>query len=418
MKTNIIGKLLIAIVFTTFLSACNLFDKNDDNPKPEDKYLVAFEEGTTYTPSVIQLFLNNFMDEYPELQTIYDNLDYGIKIYSISYLTTFNGEERIASGLVSVPIQNGSYPILSYQNGTNTLHSNAPSVNYDTPFNNPLYLMLEFVASNGFIVCVPDYLGFGTSSDMFHPYLHAESTIKSVTDMWKAVEELANNYLNIETNNDLFISGYSQGGWATMQLQKAIEDGAAPGLKLKASACGAGPYDLKYINNYVLAQETYPMPYFLGYIFNSYLELGSITAPVGDIFQAPYDQRIQNGELYNGTFSGSEINAKLNTDISKLFTADYIANSATDSKFSSVISSLEANSISAWNTSTPTMISYGTADDLVPPQVSIDIYNSFIEQGVLPTDVILVPLEGKDHIGGAIPSGIAAINWFISMRQP
>ena len=51
------------------------------------------------------------------------------------------------------------------------------------------------------------------------------------------------------------------------------------------------------------------MPYFIGYIFNSYLNLSDIKTPAADIFKSPYDQRVLT--LYNGTKSGDEINSQL-----------------------------------------------------------------------------------------------------------
>src|SRR5665811_2636213 len=96
---------------------------------------------------------------------------------------------------------------------------------------------------------------------------------------------------------DRYIAGYSQGGWATMQLQKAIEENYSNQFNLKASACGAGPYYLNYINEYILQQTEYPMPYFIGYMFNTYINLG-ITTPASEIFKTPFDTRITT--LYDG----------------------------------------------------------------------------------------------------------------------
>lgn len=403
-------KLILLFVLITIFSGCNLFDNNDD-PKPVDKYLVSFDKHKTYLPAFIRAILNQLTVSYPELKTITDNLEHGVEIYKITYITKFEGKEIIASGLVSVPLTSGSYPVISYQNGTNTLHSNAPSVNPDSE----LYLLLESVASTGFIVSIPDYLGFGATDNMFHPYLDKVSTVQTVTDMLRAVDELATNYLDIEITDDLYISGYSQGGWATMQLQKAIEENYSSEFKLKASACGAGPYDLRYINDYVLAQTNYPMPYFIGYMFNSYFNLKDITNPSSDVFKSPYDERILT--LYDGTKSGDEINAQLNTKTSELFTADYISNSNTNAKYSSVISSLDKNSISAWKTTTPTLIMHGIEDNYVPPQVSTNIYNDFLAKGVGSTAITYVPITDAGHSSGILPFGIASMNWFIELNK-
>ncbi len=338
-------------------------------------------------------------------------MKHSVSVYTITYSTTFKGEPVTASGLVAIPTTNGiQFPVISFQNGTNTLHSMAPSVNP----NDELYLMLEFVASTGFIISVPDYLGFGASEDMFHPYLDKESTVQTVVDMLRAVKELVNNYLYTDMSNDLYITGYSQGGWATMQLQKAIESQYSSEFNLKASACAAGPYDLNYINNYVLDQTTYPMPYFLGYVFNSYINLGYITNPASDLFNSPYDIRITS--LYDGTHSGDEINAQLTTTVADLFTEDYRNNATTDARYASVISSMSDNSISAWNTTTPTLLLHGTADDFVPFQVSQNIYQDFLSKGVNPDKVTFIPLPDENHTSGVIPAEITAIKWFLDLK--
>ncbi len=410
-RNNILIKSLTVLVFISLLSSCDLLNKKD-NPAPNDEYLVSYDKQKTYLSSLVKLGLEPMVNQYPELQPLIDQMKHSISVYTISYLTTFKGEYVTASGLVAVPTTSGiQFPVMSFQNGTNTLHSMAPSLNPDYE----LYLMLEFVASTGFIVSVPDYLGFGESADMFHPYLDKESTVQTVTDMLRAVKELVNNHLNTEMSDDLYITGYSQGGWATMQLQKAIETQYSTEFNLKASACGAGPYDLNFINNYVLEQTTYPMPYFLGYVFNSYINLGLITTPPADVFNAPYDTLITT--LYDGTRSGEEINAELTTNVADLFTEDYRNNADTDEKFASIINSMSDNSISAWNAVTPMMILHGTADEFVPPQVSLNIYQDFLTKGVSPDKVIYVPPSGETHTSGIIPAELASIKWFLDLKD-
>ena len=409
MKNISIYKLLLLFVLVSIFSGCELF--NNDDPTQEDKYLVTFDKHASYTVSQIQSLLNLYVFFNPELKIIADNLQNGIDVYTITYNTKFEGKDIIASGLVSVPDNAGTFPVLSYQNGTNTLNSEAPSVNPD----NEMFKILEFVSSTGFIVSMPDYIGFGSTKTKFHPYLDKESTVQTVTDMIRAVNELVTNYSDIEVSKDLYIAGYSQGGWATLHLQKEIEQKYATEFNLKASACGAGPYDLRYINDYILAQTNYPMPYFIGYMFNSYFNLKDITNPPSDVFKSPYDARVLT--LYDGTKSGEEINAQLTTVTTDLFTAEYKSSSNTNAKFSSVISTLGKNTISAWKTTTPTLIMHGTTDNYVPTQVSADIYQDFLTAGVSPTTVTYVPIEGAGHNSGVMPFGIATINWFIGLNN-
>lgn len=395
---------LIVLLF----SSCDLFNKEED--KPVDKFLVSYEFVKAYLPELIRAAFDQFDDDYPEIANIKENVKHGVMIYKITYHTAFKGELKTASGLVCVPAGNGTYPLISYQNGTNTLHSNAPSVNPDYE----LYLLLEFVASTGFVVAIPDYLGFGETDDMFHPYLDRESTVKSVMDMMRATREMVNHYLDVKLNDDLYLAGYSQGGWATMHLQKEIEEKYLMEFNLKASACGAGPYDLKTVNEYITGLSTYPMPYFFGYMFNSYVKLGDVSTPAADVFKAPYAAKITT--LYDGTKSGEQINAELATKVADLFTTGYLSGYDTDTKYATIMTTLEKNSVTAWKTRIPTLIIHGMADDFVPTKTSTDIYQDFLAAGVDLDEVEWIGLPGIGHTTGIIPSGAIMMNWFLELR--
>ena len=195
-------KSALIIIIISIFSSCNP-DNGDE--QPIDKYLVSYEKYKTYLPSFIKSILSALEDDYPQLKEISDHMVHGVDVYKITYMTKFDGKDIMASGIVSIPVSEGAFPFLSFQNGTNTLNSNAPSVNPGSE----LYTLLEFMASAGFVVSAPDYLGFGASKAMFHPYLDKESTVQTVTDMLRAVSELMSNHLEKEVSKDLYITGYS-----------------------------------------------------------------------------------------------------------------------------------------------------------------------------------------------------------------
>ena len=398
----------LLILLFCFASCHNLFDDDDDD-QPVSEYLVTYEMIKSYTPTQIEWAFDNLFSGYPELMTIKDKFNLGLVVYKISYNTVLQGKDEVASGLVCIPMGEGPFPLLSYQNGTNTEHSNAPSVNP----NRDLYLMLEFISSAGFVISIPDYLGFGSSDNIFHPYLHKESTVQSVIDMLRAVEELA-QIRSVQLKDELYITGYSQGGWATLQVQKAIETQHSNEFNLEASAPAAGPYDLGYINDYIRELTEYPMPYFLGNICHSYSNLEVMTTPMVEIFNEPYASKIP--DLYDGSKSGEAINSELTTVISDLLTQNYITNFETDGTFSSLRSALESNSISAWHTSVPTKIIHGTSDAFVPFEVSQNLYNDFKEEGA-GDQVELIPLNEMDHTGGIIPAGLISVLWFLEISN-
>jgi len=400
--------LLFCLLTVTFY-ACDDFDdvKVDGD---ENEYLIDENLVSIYNKDIISLTINVLAPQYPDLNTIKDKFTSGVEVYKITYNTTFEGENVVASGLVCVPTAEGSYPLMSFQNGTNTLYSAAPSEDPGAD----LFKLLEMMSSSGFVIAIPDYLGFGASDDMFHPYLHAESTVQSVTDMLRAVKELIEGNTSVTLNNDLYITGYSQGGWSTMQLQKAIETQYSSEFNLKASACGAGPYDISTVTELVTSQTEYPMPYFLAYLFNSYAELNMAT-PIDSVFQEEYAAKISG--LFDGNHSGAQINDSLTTVVADLFQPTFIANWKTSETFASLRTMMEENSIEGYSTNVPTLLLHGTADTYVPPVLSSDLYQQFIGKGVSTDLVTLAPLTGLNHTSAIMPAELAAIVWFIQLRD-
>ncbi|TFH34473.1 MAG: hypothetical protein E4G95_08185, partial [Bacteroidia bacterium] len=206
----------------------------------DDLYLAGYKLIRSYTQGNIQLAVNVYSSLYPDISSIVTNTGYGVKVYTIEYRTTFKGQEMIASGMVSVPDDKSSFPVISFQNGTNTCNSNAPSVNPS----NSLYSLLAMMAGNGYIISIPDYIGFGSSESTVHPYYHMESSNQVIRDMLMAVEELVSNHLSANHDNRLFLMGYSQGGWATMASFREFEADTPAGMSLEAVSCGAGAYNL------------------------------------------------------------------------------------------------------------------------------------------------------------------------------
>jgi pimeloyl-ACP methyl ester carboxylesterase len=276
--------------------------------------------------------------------------------------------------------------------------------------------ILESVAAMGFIVVVPDYIGFGASSQLAHPYLHAESTTQSILDMLRAVKEFGGqDKIVAKPTSDLYIFGYSQGGWSTMQLQKAIEKNYSTEFNLKASSCAAGPYSIGYMNEFISAKTDYPMPYFLTYLLNAYIATGLITNPISDFIQAPYAAKIAG--LYDGKHSGGTINSELTTKMATLLTAEYRTGFATDAKFAGIRSAFIANSIEPWLITTPTRLYHGGNDEFIPVSLSQKMLADFKAKGVTDDKIKLVIVPAVDHQLGVIPVGFQTILWFLELKK-
>jgi pimeloyl-ACP methyl ester carboxylesterase len=400
---------MIILFSGLFLNSCT---KKNQPISPSNQFYIASEFKFDITSQTAKSNLLIFQAIIPESAALGAAIRNDVKVDKITYKTTFKEQNIVASGLVCQPKTAGNYPILCFQNGTNTEHSLAPS---EDPTSD-LFQIMESVASLGFIVVMPDYIGFGSSASLPHPYLHAASTTQSILDMLRAVKELGSGDQAIaKPTADLFIFGYSQGGWATMELQKSIELNYSSEFNLVASSCASGPYSLEYMNQYITSQTEYPMPYFLAYLLNAYSVLGLITNPLSDFIQAPYAAKIP--ALFDGLHSGGTINSQLTNNMTDLLTPEYRTQFATNSKFAGLKSAFIANSIIAWNTSTPTHLYHGGSDQYIPVSLSQKMYADFKTAGVPDSKIQLIIIPGYDHPTGVIPVGLSTILWFLTLKK-
>jgi hypothetical protein len=403
-KSHLRSFAVILTVLTFLLvNSCN---KESTNPT-SNQYLVNFTQVNVFTLQSIQTMLAPLEPLYPQASGIKNNAAYSVQVVSINYKTHYKGEEITASGLVCIPLADAEFPVISFQNGTNTYHGNAPTAN---PLNYN-YLILEAMASNGYIILIPDYIGFGASSDKVHPYYQKETTTTTVIDMMHACSELVNDKKVLAKIADrTYLMGYSQGGWATLSVLEEIEKGDHPDIKVTAASCGAGAYDLMAMSDYVLALDTFPGPLYLPYFVYSEQVYGALTDPLDKYFNQPYADRIPG--LFNGTLTNDEVNVNLNDTISRLLTAEMLANFSTGTEFQDLRNALTENSVAAWPVAAKIQFFHGTSDINVPPIQSRMIYESFIALGADPARVTLSPLEGMNHGTGVVPWGINTINWF------
>ncbi len=411
-KWFIYSVISLALVFS--IASCDLFDDDSQIPHTQNNYLISYTQVASYPQQLVKVYLESVGRSIPEAAGLSQMVQYGFWVYKVNYKTKYKTEDKVASGLVCVPMSNGSFPLLSFQNGTNTLHSKAPSVNPG----DSLYTLIEAVSSLGFVVVLPDYLGFGASKEMFHPYLDKASTISSITDMYRAVREMASpDYLNFTLRKDVFLMGYSQGGWATMALAKELETKLSSEFTLKASSCGAGPYDLNFVAKSVLSQQVYPQPYFMAYILNSYIKSGSVKNSFGDILNSPFSASGYIPALFDGTKDASTINSKLTTQVNDLFVQDFRANFETGEKFASLREAFTENSVAPWKTTKPLLMVHGQADNLVTPLVSTNVYGQFLALGVPTTVINLVPLPALDHNSAVITWGLLSLDWIFKNNK-
>lgn len=117
-------------------------------------------------------------------------------------------------------------------------------------------------AAYGYAVIVADYVGFGVTADVIHPYLQANTCAGNVLDMaLAAIPFLKARGLKIADESVILI-GYSQGGACTLHVQRLLETSTRYGglFKIKKNYCGAGPYDVAMTYDFSIRNDRTGIP--------------------------------------------------------------------------------------------------------------------------------------------------------------
>lgn len=386
--------------------------KKDSEEEKAYDYFVSGQLAFSLPASSISAVIDNLDDQYPGLNDIKPYMTSGIKVYKIVYNTIVNGNPVQVSGLISIPDTEGAYPVLSFQHGTITENVYSPS-EFPLALDNQL---VEFIASMGFVVLIPDYPGFGESADIPHPYLVKEPTVQSVIDFLRTAEEIfPSEYPGTEIENEYYLLGYSQGGWAILATHRKMELDFAGEFNLSGSVCGAGPYNIYDLLAEILELQEYPMPSYIGYILNSYSFYDQFSNPLTDILKEPYASDLVS--LYDGSMSLGEINNHLTTNISDLFNSDFLAAYASSDDYSSLRDAMVNNSISAWNTAVPLFLGHGDADSDVYVSATENMYDAMINAGTSPAICSKVIYSGLDHREAIVPCIRDGLLFILDLRD-
>lgn len=171
----------------------------------------------------------------------------GIDVRYLQYGTVgAQGEKTTATGAMYIPTGAGSCsgarPILLYAHGTNTSkdYNIALLGSTTNAAAGEAGLIAALFAAHGYIVVAPNYAGYEASTLGYHPYLNADQQSKDMIDALTAARTaLAGLGTGTSDGGQLFITGYSEGGFVAMATHRALQ---AAGQTVTASAGQSGPY--------------------------------------------------------------------------------------------------------------------------------------------------------------------------------
>ena len=325
-----------------------------------------------------------------------DQRVFGYKAYKIPYTTRDEeGNEVEVSGLLVIPpllhtqvAPLGGLSMVSDDHGTIFANREAPSVGADysgTPSGSAVIM----TSLGGFATLQPDYIGFGDSNEHYHPFVLKDSLANATVDFIKQVKVFASDN-NITLNNQLFLTGYSEGGYAALATLKKIEEEKIADLTVTMTAPMSGPYDLKTMSDVVLSQPKLSVPSFMANVGYAYAQANG--EEVSSIINEPYASSLPT--LFNGDLDRSEIDPKLTQETTgdrglfvQSFVGDYFKNENNWFKEAVI-----ANSLHQWVPETAVRLVHCQGDDVIPFALSELTEKTMRAMGA--EDVAVVPVEG------------------------
>ena len=213
----------------------------------------------------------------PKIVTKHNN---EIDVYELIYKTKFpDGTEVEASGIYYIPTGTDKYlATIQYNHGTTM--KNRAGDDYDY---NGESAICKIYAADGYLVAWQDYIGLGKGKG-YHPYQHLETQGQSGVDLLFACKQI-NIELNIKTNNQLFIAGYSQGGHATMSVHKTLQEKYADDFTVTASSPMSGAHDMSGVQNELMIKE-YSQPHYLPFLLYGYQKMYQIFPDMKTFYNA------------------------------------------------------------------------------------------------------------------------------------
>ncbi len=400
-----IHKILLPLILTLFFSSLAWADRGDIDfirlLESQDAAALGedIQEGTGFAASFL-------------------GIQYDVNLYIVGYETLdFDGvSPTIATGLICIPIGfDCDLPMLTYGHGLTLKNSGAPSVGNGTNA-----FIAKGMASNGYIAVLPDYIHLGQECDPGKQgFMHAETEANATIDLIRA----ARNYCEeqgIVYSDQLFISGYSQGGHSSMATCKMIQEKHSEEFDITAAIPGGGTFDLSGIAADSLASPTRTTgePHALCLVVRSYMHIyqdslknyGYEGLTIDDLFRSPYDSLLnmildQDNEFGNTSLLDEVPNRMLEDEFRIPFQndPDYFMR-----KF------LGYNNLYDWAPQMKMRIFHSRADVENPYPNVEKAYARFLELGA--PDVELKTIEGLGHAEAGIIHVLELKNYFASMK--
>jgi pimeloyl-ACP methyl ester carboxylesterase len=310
-----------------------------------------------------------------------------VTVAQIVYMTSGvqPGELTNASAAVLVvpsgPNCPGPFPLVAFGRATvmEKMQANADLTNPSTD------MLMTFFAAQGYAVVATDFLGYAESTYPYHPYTHAPTEASSIIDSIRAARQAA-PALGLKLNNKVMLSGYSQGGQASMATQREIEQASTGEFDVVAAAHLAGPYN---ISGALIAGAKNPIngvQSIVPFQIASYQKIyGDAYEATSDVFQPAYAGFI--ADFFPTLLPTATVNKILPGGTpaeaqAAMFQAAYISDLGNNPNNAAVLDGAKQNTLN-WNPIAPTTLCGGSGDPTVNFAINAQTaYSGFISRGL------------------------------------
>jgi hypothetical protein len=334
------------------------------------EYLVTYELVKSHTTKTLSaLWKKNHIPKI--VMPVRNDVDIYEIIYKVKWI---DSTWRNASGICYIP-RNAKKPgpYVMFGHGTQ-IHKERTISDNDAQQG----VCLGF-AADGYLALYPDYYGIGKGEGQ-HLYQHSWSEAMAFIYMLYATEELK-KIVGVETNGQLFLTGYSQGGHSSLAAHKYLEELNDPRFKVTASSPMSGAYDMTGEQEKYMFRE-YPRPFYLPYLVISYQEAYKIfdAENIYAAFKPPYDTLLP-AYFSNNLSKGMDELDRLMPKVPKDVMVDSLIDRYINDKNFAFRLKLKENNLTEWKPVAPVQFCYCKGDREVNYKNSEVAYNSMRSLG-------------------------------------
>ncbi len=227
------------------------------------------------------------------------------------------------------------------------------------------------LVQQGYGLIIPDYLGYGITANLVHPYLVMDLTARNVVDMYLAVRPWLEAVDRAPEKPELILMGYSQGGANTMAVQHLIEteywnENDPQRIAIHRVFAGGGPYDVKATYERFVVTDTAGYPVAVPLVVQGMIKGNKLNIQMSDMMQGWLCEKMDpwiNSKKY--------CTSALNTMIGTKVTHELLTKEAMDQKSDKVAElykAMNANSIISfnWQPESPVYMMHSMDDETVP----------------------------------------------------